>query len=183
MFITTKKKNKRIMVFAVVGIIIISIVMQHIFITNMDMYIISRRTLYYKYSFCWASNNPIIDGYAKYTNGTPIKNINVTVKYKGNDTVLKWNLTDEKGYYKIILPAIKANKRYEVYVGYDNGTDTTNLILASHNYALNLYTEKKVYNKSTDAVVIMMGTIENEYARIERGRMDVNLKYKCNKSG
>lgn len=172
-----KKKNKRRIAFMLAGIIVIVIVMgAYIYEYKYGTLTLHPGEHYIvNIPFIGASNNPVIEGYATYTNGTPIKNVNVTVKYKGEDTVLAWNLTDKNGYYRIVLPEINTtSKKYDIYVGYDN---TTNLTLANHDYALNLHTDKDIYNKSTDTVVVMTGTIDNEDARIKNGRMDVNLKY------
>ncbi len=170
-----KKKNKRRIVFAVVGIIIISIVMgAWVYEKYFGTVLLNPGEQYtVNIPFIGASNNPIISGKAIDATGKAVKDINVTVKYKGNETVLAWNVTDKEGYYKIVLPEIKTAKSYNVYVGnYDNST----LTLGSNDYTLN-FNDSKIYNKSVDYYAVLEGTIKNKDTNIEDGRIDVNLKY------
>lgn len=170
-----KKKNKRRMICVLIGIIIVSLAIAVYVLDKYGTVSLSPGEHYIvNLPFVGASDSPIIEGKAVYTNGSPVKDVNVTVKYKGNNTVLAWNLTNKDGYYKIVLPEIKKSTKYDIYVGYNNATMT----LAEHRYTLNLDTDKEIYNRSTDTFVIMTGTINNENAKIENGRMDVNLKYR-----
>ncbi|OQX20535.1 MAG: hypothetical protein BWK75_04750 [Candidatus Altiarchaeales archaeon A3] len=168
-----KKKNKKRMVFAVVGIIIISVVMAvYVYDKYGTVYLSPGEKYTVNIPFIGTSNNPIISGIAAYIDGTPVKNITVTVKYKGNDTVLAQNTTGNDGKYVVYLPEIKTAKSYDVYVGYDNSTVT----LGSNDYTLK-FNESKIYNKSVDHYAVLEGTIEDNQANISDGRVDVNLKY------
>lgn len=172
-----KRRNRRMIIFAIIGIMIIGLAIGVYILEKYGKVKLSpgeHYTINIPFTSI-TSKSPVIEGYATYTNGTPVKNVNVTVKYYKNDSVLAWNLTDDNGYYKIILPEIKKDTIYEVYVGYENST----LKLASNDYKLNLGTNKEIYSKSSDSIVYINGTIDNEDAKIVNGRMDVNLKY-CN---
>ncbi|MDI6730934.1 MAG: hypothetical protein QMD06_05265 [Candidatus Altarchaeum sp.] len=168
-----KKKNKRRIVFAIIGIIIVSIVMAAwVYDKYGTIYINPGEHYTVNIPFIGVSNIPIISGIAAYTNGTPVKNINVTVKYKGNDTVLRWNTTGNDGKYVVYLPEIKTAKLYNVYIDYDNST----LTIGSNDYTLN-FNDSKIYNKSVDHYAVLEGTIEDNQVNISNGRVDVNLKY------
>lgn len=124
--------------------------------------------------FLGAPESSFICGKAEYWNGSAVEGVNVTVKYHNNETVLAVNMTDENGFYCVYLPEIKKATDYDIYVGYEN---RTNLVLGSNDYTLNLDTEKDSY--SSGEIVVLNGTIENEDAKIEDGRMLVSLAY-CN---
>jgi len=176
-----KRKRKRMLVFVVIGIAIMSLAIGAYILTKYGTVTLSPGEHYtVNIPFVGASNMPVICGKAAYTNGTPVKDVNVTVKYYNNDSVLAWNLTDKNGNYCIYLPEIKKDTKYDVYVGYDNAT----LTLGKHGYSISdLKTEKEIYNKSVDKYVIIKGIIVNEDAKIENGRIDVNLKYHNESSG
>ncbi len=170
-----KKKNKRRIVFAVIGIIIVSIVMgAYVYEKYFGEVSLKPGEQYtVNIPFIGASNIPIISGKAIDATGKAVKDINVTIKYKGNATVLAWNTTNNDGKYVVYLPEIKTAKSYDVYVGnYDNST----LTLGSNDYTLN-FNDSKIYNKSVAHYAVLEGTITNKDATIEDGRIDVNLKY------
>ena len=176
-----KGKNKRRMIFVIIGIIIISIVMAAwVYDKYGTVYLGPGEHYTVNIPFIGASEVPVICGKAYLTSENPVKDINITVKYYNNESVLAWNLTNKDGKYCIYLPEITKNTKYDVYVGYDNETMT----LGKHDYSLtNLKTEKEIYNRSVDQYVIINGTINNEDAKIENGRMDVNLKYHNESTG
>ncbi len=170
-----KKKNKRRIVFAVIGIIVVSIVIgSYVYEKYFGQVSLKPGEQYtVNIPFIGAPNIPIISGKAIDATGKAVKDINVTVKYKGNATVLAWNTTGNDGKYVIYLPEIKTAKSYDVYIGnYDNST----LTLGSNDYTLN-FNDSKIYNKSVDYYAVLEGTITNKDATIEDGRIDVNLKY------
>lgn len=124
--------------------------------------------------FLGAPKSSFICGKAEYWNGSAVEGVNVTVKYHNNETVLATNKTDKNGFYCVYLPEIKKVTKYDIYVDYENRTD---LVLGSNDYTLNLDTEKDSY--SLGEIVKITGTIENEDAEIDGGRMLVSLAY-CN---
>ncbi|CEG12966.1 hypothetical protein MSIBF_A3000006 [groundwater metagenome] len=170
-----KKKNKRRIVFAVIGIIVVSIVIgAYVYEKYFGQVSLKPGEQYtVNIPFIGAPNIPIISGKAIDATGKAVKDINVTVKYKGNATVLAWNTTGNDGKYVVYLPEIKTAKSYDVYVGnYDNST----LTLGSNDYTFK-FNDSKIYNKSVDYYAVLEGTITNKDATIEDGRIDVNLKY------
>ena len=170
-----KKKNKRRIVFAVIGIIVVSIVIgAYVYEKYFGQVSLKPGEQYtVNIPFIGAPNIPIISGKAIDATGKAVKDINVTVKYKGNATVLACNTTGNDGKYVVHLPEIKTAKSYDVYVGnYDNST----LTLGSNDYTLK-FNDSKIYNKSVDYYAVLEGTITNKDATIEDGRIDVNLKY------
>ncbi len=176
-----KKRKRRMIIFVILGIIIVSIVMgAYLYEKYGTVYLSPGEHYTVNIPFVGPSNVPVICGKAYLTSGASVENINVTVKYYNNESVLAWNLTDKDGKYCVYLPEIKKKTKYDVYVGYDNETMT----IGKHDYSLtNLKTEKEIYDKDDDSYVIINGTINNEDARIENGRMDVNLKYHNESAG
>jgi len=126
--------------------------------------------------FIGPSRSPIICGIAQQTDGiTPLKNILVIVKYSKNDTLLAKNITGSDGKYCITLPEITSNKKFDIYLEYDNITSSGDSItLASNDYDLN-FDNDKIYNKSSDEYVFLTGNITNEDAGIENGRIEIKL--------
>jgi hypothetical protein len=122
--------------------------------------------------------NPVVCGKAIKTDGKPLQNINVSIYFSSNNSFAGSSLTDKDGKYCIILPEITSNRKFDVYVEYDNEL----IELASNNYQLS-FQNNQVYDKNNEDYVFLNGTIINEQTKIENGRFEVDLKYYNEDSG
>ena len=125
--------------------------------------------------FIGLSKNPTICGTAEQTDGTPLSNINVTVKYNSNQSIVRETNTGTDGKYCITLPNMSSSKKFDVYVQYDTITSDGNpIVLASNSYTLN-FDNNRIYSKSLNKYVTLTGSISNEDARIENGRFEIEM--------
>ncbi|MBI2629579.1 hypothetical protein HYW76_00595 [Candidatus Pacearchaeota archaeon] len=113
-----------------------------------------------------------ICGKAVQTDGTLLEGVNVTLKYYNNNTEFLKNTTGADGKYCFTILNLTSNKKFDIYVEYDNSTITN----ASNNYDLN-FDDDKVYSKSSDNFAVLSGNITNYDAEIENGRFEINLQY------
>jgi hypothetical protein len=128
--------------------------------------------------FLTSSKSPVVCGTAEKTDGTPLQNVRVNITYADKTEVLGQTLTDKNGEYCITLPEINSNKRFDVYVEYDDATDDY-LELASNDYKLD-FEDDLVYSKSTTTYVPLVGEITNEDAEVEDGRFEIRVGYRVN---
>ena len=114
----------------------------------------------------------IVCGVAEDNDGNPVKNVKVEITLHSDAKILGENITDVNGEYCITLPTMTSkSEKYDISIEYDN----EELELGSNDYSLN-FEDKKKYQRGSD-YVILDGQIDNEDARIENGRFEVNLKY------
>ena len=182
-----KKKVKKFLVLSLLGLLVVNIT----FISA--VYVITKYGTFNlnpgeKYTinipFIGLSKAPTICGIAKTTSGDPMKDVNVSVYLDGtgdNDEFIAKETTDSKGGYCITLPEINKKTKYFVMVEYDNQTSQSDVQLGSNDYDFN-FDEDKTYSKSSDTFVTLSGSIENEDAIIEDGRVEVNLRWYPNSS-
>jgi hypothetical protein len=125
--------------------------------------------------FFGESKSPIICGKAETTSGEDLQGVNVSVYY--NTTLINKSTTDSKGEYCISLPEITSSKKYNIFIEYNNQTGTGGSIqLASNDYTLN-FNNNLIFSKINDKYAVLQGTIDNEDAEIENGRLEINLQY------
>ncbi len=128
--------------------------------------------------FFGSSLSPVVCGRAEKTDGTPLSNVRINISYSTDNELLGTAITDGNGEYCITLPEINTNRRFEVYVQYDNGTSEDNyLALASNDYTLD-FDDDLVYSRGSTSYIPLTGEIRNENAEVENGRFEVNVKYK-----
>jgi hypothetical protein len=113
-----------------------------------------------------------ICGVAETTDGIKLKDITVIVEYKNGTRIS--NSTDTNGEYCIFIPSLKTSEYFGIYLMYENETEGGNLTLASNEYILNFEDERNYIRGET---IRLEGEIINQDARIEEGRLDVDLKY------
>lgn len=176
-----KKKVKRFLVLSFLGLILINfaLVSAYIVLTKYGSLTLNPGEKYIvNIPFVGPSNYPMICGKAEQTDGTALKNISVIVKYYNNETILARSASGSDGKYCVTLPEITSDKKFDIYLEYDNITSSgDSLILADNNYQLD-FEDNKVYSKSFDEYVFLTGNIVNEDARIEDGRFEIKLAYK-----
>jgi len=124
--------------------------------------------------FFGESEHPEICGKAQTTSKEALRGINVSVYY--DDNLVNKSTTDSNGEYCITLPQISSSRKYDIFIEYDNQTSAGIVQLASNDYDLN-FNNNLVFDKSSDEFAILTGTIDNEDAEIENGRVEVNLQY------
>ncbi len=115
----------------------------------------------------------IVCGIAEDNDGNPVGNVKVEITLHSDAKILGENITDVNGEYCITLPAMASkSEKYDVSVKYDNDE----LELGSNDYSLT-FEDKRNYQKGFDDYAVLKGYINNEDARIENGRFEINLKY------
>ena len=125
--------------------------------------------------FFGPSKSPVICGKAQKTSGDVLSGVNVSVYY--NSGLINKSITNSKGEYCIYLPEITSNKKYDIFIEYNNQTNTGDFIqLASNDYTLD-FDNDLLFSKSSDKYVILKGLIVNKDAKIENGRFEINLQY------
>lgn len=125
--------------------------------------------------FFGPSKSPVICGKAQKTSGEILPGVNVSVYY--NSDLIKKNITNSKGEYCIYLPEITSNRKYDIFIEYNNQTNTGDFIqLASNDYTLD-FDNYLIFSKLSDKYAILKGSIVNKDAKIENGRFDINLQY------
>lgn len=125
--------------------------------------------------FLGASKSPVICGKAETTSGEVLQGVNVSIYY--NNTLVNKSTTNSKGEYCVYLPEITSSKKYDIFIEYNNQTNSGDFIkLASNDYDLD-FDNNLIFNKPFDKYAVLQGTIKNEDAEIENGRLEINLKY------
>jgi hypothetical protein len=121
--------------------------------------------------------SPVVSGKAQQLDGTPISGVKVIVNDSDN-SILGEDTTNSNGEYSITLPKISERKQFSVFIEYDNETSGGDSIaLGEHEYSYK-FDNYLNYSRSTDDSVTLTGTIENEEAKIEDGRIEISLR-KC----
>ncbi len=118
------------------------------------------------------SEPPVVRGIAQQTDGTPIIGVKVIVNNSDN-SISGENTTDSNGEYSITLLEINEREQFHVYIEYDDEI----LILEDNDYSYE-FDNNLNYSKSAGNYVELRGTIENEDAIIENGRVEISLR-KC----
>lgn len=116
----------------------------------------------------------LICGVAETVDGELLEDIEVILSQNGTEVAR--NITDEDGKYCISIDELEKATDFEIHLDYEDEADEGNLILGSNDYNLNL-DDEEIYNKSEDEFVYLTGEIENEDAKIEDGRFEINLQY------
>lgn len=112
-------------------------------------------------------------GKAYYTDNTPAEGINIIIVKKSDNNKIGESVTDKNGNYCIKILQNNEKEDYSIYV-----VTGENLTLGSNDYDSYFTTNKKVYNKSEDKYVVLIGNISNKDAEINNGRMIVEVKIK-----
>lgn len=125
--------------------------------------------------FIGPSKSPTICGRAQQSDGTNVKNVNISVKYDGTNIVAGSGITGNDGKYCIYLPNInKSNVKFDISVEHNES-----LILGDNDYSLN-FDNYKVYNKNLKNYAILSGNINNYDAEVEDGRFEVKVGHRVN---
>lgn len=174
-----KKKIKLFIILGVLGILLINF-------TFISAYILinSYGKMYLSPGEDYTVNIPFnlfksatVHGTALASDGTPLAGVKVIVNNSDN-SIAGEDTTDINGEYSIALPAMSDKKQFFVYLEYDNQTSSGDPIaLADHEYSYE-FDNYVNYSKSIDNEVVLRGTIENENAEIEDGRIELSLR-KC----
>ena len=123
--------------------------------------------------FIGPSKSPLICGKAETTTGIALQGVNVSVYY--NNSLINKSTTNLSGGYCVSLPEITSSRKYDIFIEYNNETNG-GIKLASNDYTLN-FDDGRIFSKSSDVYAFLSGTIDNEDAEIDNGRVEVNLKY------
>lgn len=119
----------------------------------------------------------IVHGTALANDGTPLSGIKVIVNNSDN-SISGEDTTNSNGEYSITLPQMSDKKQFSVYLEYNNQTAKGDPIaLGDHEYSYE-FDNYVNYSKNTDDEATLVGTIENEEAKIEDGRIEISLR-KC----
>lgn len=170
-----KERLKNFLILSILGLLLInvSLVSSYIILVKFGTLTLSPGEKYtINIPFIGPSKSPVICGKAQQTDGTLLENVKVVVKYYDNETTLAQNTTTKDGKFCIKLPEITTNKKFDVYVEYDNET----LSLGSNDYQLG-FNNNEVYAKGIDRYAFLSGNITNQDASVENGRFEINLKY------
>jgi len=131
--------------------------------------------------FFGKSKFSVICGKAETNSGEALQGVNINAYYKNNS--VNKSTTDSKGRYCIYFPEINSNRKYDIFIEYNNQTSKGDPIqLASNDYSLD-FTNNLIFRKSSDQYAILNGSITNEDAKIENGRFEINLQYWPSNSG
>ncbi|MEK6873491.1 MAG: hypothetical protein AABW91_01490 [Nanoarchaeota archaeon] len=125
--------------------------------------------------FFGPSKSPVICGKAQKTSGEVLPGVNVSVYY--SNSLVNKSATNSNGQYCVYLPEITSNREYDIFIEYNNQTNTGDFIqLASNDYTLD-FDNNLLFSKLSDKYAILKGSIINEEAEIENGRFEINLQY------
>jgi|GEM_PF-2283801 len=113
-------------------------------------------------------------GKTSLTNGTPLRDVNVTLLYADNGHEFGMEKTNTDGEFCFNVYT-SDNETFDVNVSYDNSTMT----LGNNDYDFN-FDDYQLYNKSTDSFIVLTGNITNYDAIVEDGRFEIKLRYKGN---
>lgn len=120
------------------------------------------------------SINSSICGRTETNNGEIVEGVVVSVYY--SDNLIGESVTNSSGNYCIFLPEINSARKYDIFIEYDNKTQSGDFIkLASNDYLFNV--ENDLIFKKSDGYVVLSGDIDNGDADIDNGRIEVNLQY------
>jgi len=173
-------ENKKLRLFLIISITLILLI--NLTLVNAYIILISYGKMYLNPGEEYVVNIPfntfqqptpsVVQGRAQQTNGNPISGVKIIVNNSDN-SIFGEDTTNSEGEYSITLSEITEKERFSVYIEYDEEIQT----IANNDY-LYEFDNHINYSKSTDNYVELTGTIENEDAKIENGRVEVSLR-KC----